>query len=282
MSIVSFIFSIGSMPTFSYIPSSSRLQHYVTMVWELFGDQDVKETILPQGIVEIVFNFADKVEGFLPFSKTSIRAPRCFIQGMHTHMLHAEYTGRHHLLGIRLHPHQVYDLVGVLPAEINNNSVDLALLRPGFDRVWHQLAGMKTFTEKLQLLEKELPQLAESTCGRSQMLSNLFLSDHSEGFETVDHLAKQVCWSPRQLSRVTQNLFGFSAEDLVTYKKFLQSVKMIHLDHKSLTDIAYRSGFYDQAHFCRVFKSYTGMTPNHYRKRKGILPFHLLGEYAEG
>lgn len=81
------------MNTFSHIPSSSRLQHYVTVVWEIQGDYNVKETILPQGIVEIIFNFAERVDGMMPFTKTTIQAARCFVQGINTHLINVEYTG---------------------------------------------------------------------------------------------------------------------------------------------------------------------------------------------
>jgi AraC-like DNA-binding protein len=34
----------------------------------------------------------------------------------------------------------------------------------------------------------------------------------------------------------------------------------------SLTELAYRSGYFDQAHFIKDFKRYTGMTPKQYLK----------------
>ena len=264
------------MNAYSHIPHSSRLQHYVQMVWEVVGNHNVRETILPQGIVEIIFNFAERVEGLMPFSNTPMQAPRCFVQGINTHNIHASYKGQHHLFGIRLHAHRVQDLLGILPSEVNNTTLDLTLLKPRFDQLWHQLGELNTFPEKVHLLEKNLPRIAETSCDRSKMLSDLFISDTIDRFQNVDELAKEVCYSTRQLNRVSHTLFGLSAEDLVIYKKFVRSVKLIHHDKKSLTDVAYSSGFYDQSHFCRVFKSYTGMTPNQYKKSKGPNPFHII------
>jgi len=42
--------------------------------------------------------------------------------------------------------------------------------------------------------------------------------------------------------------------------------KMISNPHHSLTDICYRSGFYDQSHFIRDFKKFTGGTPSEFMK----------------
>ncbi|MBD0331901.1 MAG: AraC family transcriptional regulator [Chitinophagaceae bacterium] len=259
-----------------HIPSASRLQDYVTMVWEITGEQNINEVILPQGIVEIVFNFAATISGTMPQSQTILQVPRCFIQGIHTYSVHADYIGQQHLLGIRLHPYQIQTFLGILPSELNNSAIDLTLIKPGFDRLWHQLVELHSFEEKLSLLEKELPQLSEPVCSRSKYLSDLFLTGRAENFQTVDGLAQQVCYSSRQLNRVAHQLFGLSAAELTLYKKLVESVKLIHFGNNSLTDVAYSTGFYDQAHFSRVFKSYTGMTPNEYKKRKSELPFHII------
>ncbi len=259
-----------------HIPIASCLQDYVTSIWEVEGPYNAAETILPEGIIEIIFNFSEKTEGLLPFSQTSIEAPRCFIQGMYTQVLQARYTGRHHLLGVRLYPHRVWELLHLLPSELNNRTVDLTLIRPAFNSLWHHLQELDSFAEKVALLERSLPGLAGTGCDRSKALSDLFLTSGTAGFHTVDELARQVCYSPRQLNRVAQDLYGVSAEELTTYKKFIESVKLIHLEGGSLTQVAYGAGFYDQAHFCRVFKSFTGMTPNQYRKQKGPQPFHIL------
>jgi AraC-like DNA-binding protein len=260
-----------------HIPAASRLRHYVTVVWEIRGEQNINEIILPQGIVEIVFNFAAAISGTMPQNQILLQAPRCFIQGIHTHSVHADYIGQHHLFGIRLHPYQIQPLLGVLPSELNNSAIDLTLIKPAFDQLWHQLVELHSFDERIVLLENELPHLSELVSNRTTHLAELFLEGRADIFQTVDGLAQQVCYSTRQLNRVTHNLFGLSAEELTLYKKLVESVKLIHFGkNNSLTDIAYSAGFYDQAHFSRVFKFYTGMTPKEYKKRKSTLPFHII------
>jgi len=259
-----------------HIPSASRLQDYVTMVWEVKGEHNVKEIILPQGIVEIVFNFAAEISGTVPKSTHIFQAPRCFIQGIHVHSVHAVYTGQQHLFGIRLHPFHIQNFLGILPFELNNSALDLTLIKPGFQQLWHQLIELDSFHERVKLLEREMPQFSADFHDRSKHLSDLFLTGRAEDFQTVDALAQQVCYSARQLNRVTHKLFGLSAEELTLYKKLVESVKLIHFQNTSLTDVAYSAGFYDQAHFSRVFKSYTGMTPKEYKNSKSELPFHII------
>ena len=235
-----------------------------------------RETILPQGVVEIIFNFSDPLTATLPFSKEIIKAPKCFIQGMNTHVLQANCYGRHHLFGIRLHPHKIKQMFGILPSELKNTSVDLSLLKPRFDLLWDQLYEAPSFQEKLNIIEKNISLPSQPNSDRSGVVSNLFLSGGIDSFQSVDALAKEVCYSNRQLNRVSNKLFGISAEELTIYKKFMQSVNHIHHSDNSLTDVAYHSGFYDQAHFCRVFKTYTGITAKEYRNKKSETPFHIF------
>lgn len=259
-----------------HIPVNSRLQGYVSMIWEVVGKKNSAEIILPQGVVEIVFNFAEQVNGVMPDGSSLVKVPRCFVQGIHTHIIHSHYVGQHHLLGVRLHPYGIESILGLSPSELNNTIVDLTLIQSNFSQIWHQLAELNSFDEKVNLLQKELPELTTPVCDRSKALSHLFLSDETERFQTVEELAQEVCYSTRQLNRVVHNLFGLSAEELTIYKKFVESIKLIHKESFSLTEVAYHAGFYDQAHFCRVFKSYTGMTPNQYKKQKSQLPFHII------
>jgi AraC-like DNA-binding protein len=264
------------MQMHAYIPKASRLEDYVTLIWEVRGHEHLSEQVLPQGVVEIVFNFSEAVHGLLPFTKSRMQAPRCFIQGLNTSVVEASYVGEHHLLGIRLQPHRVKELLGILPFELNNTTVDLSLLPARFDALWQQLADQDGFNQRVQVLENSFPLMAAQPCPRATTLSALFLNNSLEGFGSVDALARAVCYSTRQLSRVTQKFYGLSAEELVQYKKYLHSVNLMHQEHQSLTSVAYDAGFYDQAHFCKVFKGYTGVTPGQYQLASSPLPFHLF------
>jgi AraC-like DNA-binding protein len=50
----------------------------------------------------------------------------------------------------------------------------------------------------------------------------------------------------------------------------------MHHSNETLTRIAYGCGYYDQAHFNREFKEYTGLTPGTYRQQQSHLAGHLF------
>lgn len=258
-----------------HIPTTSRLSEYVTGIWEVSGNSGINETILPKGIVEMIFNLGDPMQGQLP-GQAAFHAPLCFIQGVNTGTIEVAYNGSQHLFGIRLQPAMVKGLLGILPSEVKNTLIDLTLIKPGYNILWHRLKETSSFNERVKIIEDEFPVLSAVVCHRTQRLCNLFSEDSIDNFQSIDHLSQQVYYSTRNLNRKTQSLFGISAEELITYKKFLHAVKLLHTGNESLTSIAHSSGFYDQAHFCRVFKSYAGITAGKYRSQKSELPFHLF------
>lgn len=56
---------------------------------------------------------------------------------------------------------------------------------------------------------------------------------------------------------ITPNLFN-------KINRFQLSLKHIAKKEASLTSIAYECGYFDQSHFIRDFKSFTGITPSAY------------------
>ena len=67
------------MPASLYIPVASPLQDYVTQIWEVQGSGHLQETILPKGVVEIIFNFSESIEGSLSLSRTTRRISAAYL-----------------------------------------------------------------------------------------------------------------------------------------------------------------------------------------------------------
>jgi AraC-like DNA-binding protein len=258
-----------------HIPKNNELADCILFLWELKGGHEYTEQILPQGVIEIVFNLADQIEGQLPDKNELIATPTCFVQGIHTGSVIARYSGSHHLFGIRLLPHALRSL-GVLSSELTNHIVDFTLFKPGFQTIWNQLGEAKTFQSRVKIIEKNFKHNNVLLCPRSVAISKLFASDNITSFQSVDELAQNVCYSTRQLNRKTNEFFGISAQELILYKKFMHAVKLMHHNDSKLGEISYLSGFYDQPHFNRVFKCFAEMTPKEYQMVKTALPFHLF------
>lgn len=259
----------------THIPSSSsHLSEYVVMLWEVYGSRNANEVILPQGTIELVFNLGDGMTGIFPGDK-SVLAPACFIQGINTNPVHVHYSGQQHLFGIRLMPSMVNLLYKIEAAELKNILVDLTLINPAFCSIWQRLIEASSFEKRVQVIEQEFPLVKKPDCIRSRKMCKMFFSNSIAGFESVEALAAAINYSTRQANRKAHSLFGITGEELTLYKKYLHSVNLIHTGNHTLSEIAHESGFFDQAHFCRKFKMYSGITASEYIFAKSNSPFHI-------
>lgn len=84
---------------------------------------------------------------------------------------------------------------------------------------------------------------------------------------TVGDLARRADLSPSHLQREFRRLFGMTVGDYVLRLRLLMARRRLRTTTDAVGRIATECGFYDQAHFTRAFKIYTGQTPLEYRRR---------------
>jgi AraC-like DNA-binding protein len=93
----------------------------------------------------------------------------------------------------------------------------------------------------------------------AQTLQYIQLAD---GRISVEQLSNYSGFSQRQLARKFQYDVGMSPKEYLRVARFHSSLKKLNnYPYSSLTEIAINSGYYDQAHFIRDYKEFTGYTP---------------------
>jgi AraC family transcriptional regulator len=82
----------------------------------------------------------------------------------------------------------------------------------------------------------------------------------------VSELARSVGVHPVHLVTVFRRQIGCTPGDYVRRRRVEYACGQLARTAASLTEIAFDAGFCHQSHFCRLFKTFTGMTPGHYRR----------------
>ena len=93
----------------------------------------------------------------------------------------------------------------------------------------------------------------------------LFELVYSKQNPTVEELSKKVFWSSRQINRYFNRQFGFSLKSFLNMVRCNSSYKNI-----AKGDIFPNENYFDQAHFIKEIKKYTGTTPNELHKNKNV------------
>jgi AraC family transcriptional regulator len=83
---------------------------------------------------------------------------------------------------------------------------------------------------------------------------------------TLEALAALACVSKYHFLRRFKLSTGMTPHQFVMERRIGRAKELIRSHRLELTEVAYRSGFSDQAHFTRVFKRAVGMTPRAFQR----------------
>ncbi len=94
------------------------------------------------------------------------------------------------------------------------------------------------------------------------------LAEINKNFEykiSIEKLADEFNISSRYIRKEFQNRLGVSASEYIMLLRINKARDLLWKTKKSITDIAFSSGFGSSQYFCRVFKKIVGKTPYEYR-----------------
>jgi AraC-like DNA-binding protein len=94
---------------------------------------------------------------------------------------------------------------------------------------------------------------------------------------TLGLVASQHGITTRYLHKLVQQHTGLSPREFKKIRRFQSSLRQLTLPKQPLTTIAYECGYFDQSHFIRDFKSFTGLTPSAYLESGLLINQFFIG-----
>lgn len=245
------------------------LTSFIKCYWTLDGPKEEtpeKQTIVPDGCMEMIFHYGDLYKQFNE-GRNSVIQPKCFVIGQLTRPLEIEPTGETGIFSVRFHPNGFLPFATIPIKKMENTAVRLEKL---FGRVGQEI-GQKILNadstlERINLIEAFLlSRLTDPTAIDRIVKSTIETIMTANGQLSVDELSKQTNINRRQLERKFSSTIGLSPKQLSKTIRLQATLKML-LNKKftSLTSLAYENEYYDQAHFIKDFKEFTGYTPKEF------------------
>ncbi|MFL5527409.1 MAG: helix-turn-helix domain-containing protein [Gemmatimonadaceae bacterium] len=97
------------------------------------------------------------------------------------------------------------------------------------------------------------------------------MDSHLGASVSVEFLAAEVALSPAHFARAFRETFGLPPHRYLLHLRLERARRLLDGEDASLSDVAQRAGFADQAHFTRLFKREYGVTPGIVvRSRRGL------------
>jgi AraC-like DNA-binding protein len=192
--------------------------------------------------------------------------PTLFLYGQTLKPIELEMNGTYRIIVFQLYPFLLKGFFNITPDSINDNCYDLGEVKE-FD-IGALLATLLSFADTSQRVDCLSHFLLQLFILKKQNLDYKILQViksiiKEKGTENIINIAKSHHINSRTLERRFFAETGLSPKQFAKVIQFQSSLEQLNYkDFTKLTDIVYGNGFSDQSHFIKVFKAYTGKTPN--------------------
>jgi AraC-like DNA-binding protein len=247
----------------------------VSHYWTLDGEPSVGKPFIHRTLAnfysELIFHYGGR---FSEIAKNG-SIENTFVGGLHgqTDLVRRfTYTQPCGIFGVMLQPYAIPVLFDIPSTSVKNQLIDFHdLIGKQGSTITKMMLNAKSNVERIQIannfLESKLKEVKRPEIPFAvQKIYDL------KGMVNVKWLSHQACLCQRQFERKFKEQVGFSAKsfmNIVRFKSLIstygQSLTSTYSQSgKNLTEIACDFGYYDQSHFIKEFKAFSGYTPHSY------------------
>ncbi|QMU27412.1 helix-turn-helix transcriptional regulator [Adhaeribacter radiodurans] len=258
------------------LPPSPELSPYVRFFWVLESEASVNQPYvhrsMADGCAELIFHYRGQFTELVGADKTE----KSFMAGLHG----PAQTFRRFaiqqsfgIFGVYLYPFALTQFFSIPAVEVRNQMPHLSSLlgREG-SNLEDKIMTAPDNSTRWQLLSQFL--LKKLINNRFKQPPPVFATIQSiiqnKGILSVNQLAEQTCLSTRQFERAFKSYSGFSPKLFSRIIRFQAALNEYGNQQKSLTEISYTCGYYDQSHFIHDFKEFSGHHPRVYFSGKSL------------
>lgn len=250
------------------IPPPPSLAAYVRCFWVYEGEASAAEPYVyrgyADGCTELVFHYRGVYDLLID---DGIRE-KTFAAGIHaqtrtfSRCIIDEDFG---IFGCYLYPFAIPKLFSLPSTDFTDQMVDFASVLGAEGReLEDRMLTASDVSERVAILSAFLEKrLTVDTGEEPRVFSSIAHIIQTRGLVNVTDISSRYFFSHRQFERKFKEFAGFSPKLYSRIIRFQTALKE-YGSAKSLTDIAYDCGYYDQSHFISDFKEFSGYNPKVY------------------
>ncbi len=244
--------------------ASEPLQPWIKSFWQIERRAKlpiISDKIVPDGYPELIFHYGNPYQ--INTTGSWEKQSEILLAGQFTHFFHLENTGSIGMFAIKLQPWTPALWFQYNMSTLTNKVLDLSTMT---DRVMPLLSiatTSMTFEEKCCAIEewvlkhktRQLPNEGALAC--KEIIAR-------NGKASVSQIVVEAGISERSLERYFKRHIGLTPKLYSRIIRLAHVFKLVREDHNNWAQLSYLGGFYDQAHFIKDFKTFTGEEPSKY------------------
>lgn len=223
-----------------------------------------RQRILPDGCIEMIFILGDDIKRYTSDNSFIIQPPS-FVLGQITKPFFVEPTGRVCSFGVRFYPYGFANFISTPIRDLANTEMPLSALfgTEAAEILTQRIINAFDAEARIEIVEEFLIERLENKVSIHDIvqvtIDTMLLT---KGGTSIKAMLKDDISKRRQLERKFIDQIGLSPKQLSRVIRLQTALKMMLESHPDdLSGIAYRSDYYDQAHYIKDFKEFTGLTP---------------------
>lgn len=245
------------------------LKKYIKFFWSFQVPYlEINHKLIPQRNINLRFNLSE-TSHFLTIDGNQHLLDKVYFSGLQDQNTNSylKLNGSVDTLGICFYPNGFYPFLKIPVYEFKNQL--LGVNDVGFklsNSIREQLISYNDINFRLDILEHELSKLLIQNNDLPDDFSVIFneLKDNQMKGSIYD-LCKIHNISLRKLERMFNKYVGIPANTYCTLNRFHSSLNnLLNSNFSKLSDLAYDNGYFDQMHFIKDFKRFTGNTPKEF------------------
>jgi len=219
------------------------------------------ERVYPCGYATMVFHYGSPAI-FQKKDSSKYIEPNLVICGQQTSYYDLSLSGKTGMILIVFRPHGVKSFFNFPITEllnenlslqdlINNESIELE------DKLFNSPNNRQRITHLENFLIKRLIHINEF----ERVEHAIKIIENSKGQIKAQDIAHEICLGIKQFERTFSKYVGINPKKFASIVRFQNVIQIESKNNKSMSQLAYNNGYYDQSHFIHDFKSLTGLTP---------------------
>lgn len=248
-------------------PPHPDLEAFISCYWTLEVPAEAagqRQRIVPDGCIEMAFLLGDDIKRFTA-EDAFVLQPRAMVVGQITQPYVIAPTGHVNSFAVRFYPYGFANFVKVRLLSLADRETPISTLfgvetAETLEQNIIQAPGVQ---ERIAIIE----DFFRSMLSEKSMIDNIVQSTvdtllATKGSSSIQTILQQDPSKRRQLERKFVQQIGLSPKKLGKVIRLQSALNMLlNEDAESLTHLAYENNYYDQAHFIKDFKEFTGTNP---------------------